>query len=623
MGKFKIISRRRFFFFVGLLTLAIVLANEFYLSEMPAQADSKATITVSSSQWGQSTYYIGAGDGFVPDQKAAFAEIKDLGLNTMRVSGQASNWEPVDDSPVYGQPSIDQLKADPNSINWSVWDKHLASNWIGGMGAPEYFSTLKSMSIRSVINFTLDHDGAGTFMANPPITQADKNEWWKYVFALAYWLNVRNDYQVNDYEVFNEPDAGSRFWHGTESQFFDFMRLTHDAIDYVYTKYLPGRSYHVLAPTPTWTNNWISDALANAPDSFDSVSYHQYVTGSELSKGATTVHGYLNKSGHSNYRIWITEWGSYDAFKDYGGGPANDSIPFGISIINGLMDISHPGDQYVFGTHYYVLHQWELGSGLVDTNEKPRNVYYALRMATRALKGGKPTYQSVASTSDINALATKDGATIYVLATNSSSSSYTVDTDLSGLVSNANTTLYQYDSNHLDSSTAGPAVSNGHVTLSIPNSGAVLLAVKLDPNAPPPTAPPAAPPVSSTAQKLVGLASKCIGTQNSGDSSGTGLILTECTSNADQKWTLTTQGAWQGINSKCVGTQNSSSSNGTGLILAECNSNADQKWTLTNQGTLQGINNKCVGTQNGKSDNGTAIILWDCNGNPDQKWAFQ
>ncbi len=298
MVKLQIKSRSSRLLFVGILTLVVVLANEFYL---PAQADSKATITVSSSQWGQSTYYIGAGDGFVPDQKASFAEIKDLGLNTMRVSGQASNWEPVDDSPVYGQPSIDQIKADPNSIKWSVWDTHLASNWIGGMSGSEYFKTLKDMGIRSVINFTLDHDGAGTFMTNPPITQADQNEWWKYVFAIAYWLNVRNDYQVNDYEVFNEPDAIPRFWHGTKDQFFDFMRLTHDAIDYVYKKYLPGRTYHVLAPTPTWTNDWISDALAKVPETFDSVSYHQYVTGSELSKGAKTVHGYLNQSGHSNY----------------------------------------------------------------------------------------------------------------------------------------------------------------------------------------------------------------------------------------------------------------------------------------------------------------------------------
>ena len=616
MGDFQIISRSSRWLIVGVLTLALVLANEFYL---PAIADSRATITVSSSEWGKSTYYIGAGDGFVSDQKASFAEIKDLGLNTMRVTGQASKWEPVDDSPEYGKPSIDQIKADPNSIKWSVWDKHLSSNWIGGMSGPEYFKTLKDMGIRSVINFTLDHDGAGTFMANPPITQADKNEWWKYVFALAYWLNVRNDYQVNDYEVFNEPDAIPRFWHGTKEQFFDFMRLTHDAIDYVYTKYLPGRSYHVLAPTPTWTNDWISDALAKVSDTFDSVSYHQYVTGSELAVGAKTVHGYLNQSGHSNYPIWITEWGSYDAFKDYGGGPANDSIPFGISIINGLMDISHPGDQYVYGTHYYVLHQWEPGSGLVDTNEKPRKVYYALRLAVRALLGGKPTYQSVASNSDINAITTKNGSTLYVLATNTSTNSYTVDTDLSGLVSNANTTLYQYDSNHLDSSTAGPSVVNGHVTLSIPNSGAVLLEVKLAPNAPSPTA----PPVSSAAQKLVGLASKCIGTQNSSSNSGTGLILTQCNSNLDQKWTLTTQGALQGINNKCAGRQNGSSNSGTGLILTECNSNPDQKWTLTTQGALQGINNKCVGTKNGNSDNGTGIILWECNGNPDQKWVLQ
>jgi len=106
------------------------------------------------------------------------------------------------------------------------------------------------------------------------------------------------------------------------------------------------------------------------------------------------------------------------------------------------MDISHPGDEYVYGTHYYVLHQWEPGSGLVDTNEKPRNVYYALRLAVRALKGGKPTFQTVASTSDINAITTKDGSTVYVLATNNSNNSYSVDTDLSGFVSTANTTLY-------------------------------------------------------------------------------------------------------------------------------------------------------------------------------------
>jgi hypothetical protein len=72
------------------------------------------TITVSGTPWGVSTCYIGATEGNV---RFNVADMQDAGINTYRIYGGMSRWERQDDDGVYGSPTIDQIKANPNLVN--------------------------------------------------------------------------------------------------------------------------------------------------------------------------------------------------------------------------------------------------------------------------------------------------------------------------------------------------------------------------------------------------------------------------------------------------------------------------------------------------------------------------
>src|SRR4051812_38814759 len=81
-------------------------------------------VVASGTQWGNSTQWIGAGEG---NARFNIADITDLGINTFRIYGGMSRWEPTDDDGVYGSPSIAQIQANPNAVNWAYWDQKIKS----------------------------------------------------------------------------------------------------------------------------------------------------------------------------------------------------------------------------------------------------------------------------------------------------------------------------------------------------------------------------------------------------------------------------------------------------------------------------------------------------------------
>jgi hypothetical protein len=118
---------------------------------------------------------------------------------------------------------------------------------------------LKAAGIRPVLTIrNRDNNGNPPWSPNPPVTAADWNEWWEHVFATVYWLNVRNDYRVDDFEVHNEPNNRGQGWGGTEADYFELVRYTRDAIDSVFSTYLAGRAYHVYAPVTSGGSSWHS-----------------------------------------------------------------------------------------------------------------------------------------------------------------------------------------------------------------------------------------------------------------------------------------------------------------------------------------------------------------------------
>jgi hypothetical protein len=153
-------------------------------------------------------------------------------------------------------------------------------------------------------------------------------------------------------------------------------------------------------------------------------------------------------------------------------------------VINNLIRGARPGIDHIDGSHLFTFYDWDgfhggfqNFQGLVDRNGARQASFYAFRLANRALNGCKATYQSTASNGNLLAITTKDAAgQVYLLVTNSARKiAYTVDANLSALLTSGTGTMWQFDSAHLDVATGSPVLTNGHVTFTIPGTTAVLI----------------------------------------------------------------------------------------------------------------------------------------------------
>jgi hypothetical protein len=282
---------------------------------MPGQAPS-ATITVSGTPWGVSTCSIGATEGNV---RFDIRDLQDAGLTTYRIYGGMSRWEWQDDGGGYGAPTIAQIQANPNVVNWAWWDAAMTNPpngsdyWWSGEdqawqgNARTIFRALKDAGIRPVLTLrNVDNFGnpAWAQQLNPPTSLADWNEWWEHVFATVYWLNVRNDYDVNDFEVHNEPNSARQGWGGTIEDYYDFLQYTYGAISHVYQRYLPGRTFHVYAPV-TGGSSWPPGVMQHAGEWFDAVDVHNY--SSDITGYTTQVRGWMAQHGKADAELWLSE----------------------------------------------------------------------------------------------------------------------------------------------------------------------------------------------------------------------------------------------------------------------------------------------------------------------------
>lgn len=475
---------------VGRLIAVVAVAaacTSAALATRTASAAGTQTISVSGTQWGVSSCYIGATEGNV---RFNIQDLIDAGINTYRVYGGMSRWEAQDDDGVYGSPTIAQIKADPNVINWSWWDTIMTSPpngtdywWSGNPGsvwagnATTIFSQLQSAGIRVVLTLrNVDNNGnpAWASQLNPPVDQNGWNEWWEHVFATVYWLDVRNHYNVTDFEVHNEPDNSGQGWGGTEAQYFQLVQQTKDAINYVFTTYLPGETYHIYAPVTTGGSSWPNDALQQVGSDFDSVDVHDY--NSDVRSYVEQVHGWMNADGYGSDPLWLSEWATYR------GGYTSASKGVGL-VLKNLIYMSYPGNDHVYGSHLFTFYDWSGFSGgfqnfegLVGADGTRTSSFYALQMATRALIGCRPTYQSTTSNSNLIAITTKDTAGHYYLLVinTSANTSYTVNADLSKLITTGTGTEWQYDSSHNDTVVGSPSLNAGHVTFTIPGTAGML-----------------------------------------------------------------------------------------------------------------------------------------------------
>jgi hypothetical protein len=291
----------------------------------------------------------------------------------------------------------------------------------------------------------------------------------------VYWLNVRNDYRVDDFEIHNEPDNAGQGWRGTRAEYEAFARLTAEAVRYVYRTYLPGRTPAIYAPVTVEGSDWPASMMRNVPEAFDSVDVHNYSWYAQ--DYVSQVRAWMNANGFAGAPLWLSEWGADE--------PWYTAPRTGVGLIgSNLIRLSSPGS-YVDGSHLFPFYDWggtpdvprTQFQGLINREGERRTSFYGLRIATRALQGCRPTYQSTTSEANLTAITTKDGSgAVYLLVTNASeTTSYVATVDLSALKTTGKGKEWRYDATHPDVLVGTPVLTDGHVTVLLPATSTVLL----------------------------------------------------------------------------------------------------------------------------------------------------
>jgi hypothetical protein len=444
-----------------------------------------STINVYDTTIGTSSHYLGACEGNV---NFDLADLTDLGINTYRIYGGMSRWETEDDDGVYGLPTIAQIKQNPNLIPWEKWDAVMTRPETGSdyafSGPPKelwqgsaatIFETLKRGNIRPVLTIRNTDPGWNPDWAlqlNPPRTEADWNEWWEYVFATVYWLNVRNDYRVDDFEIHNEPDNRSQGWGGNQQDYFELVRVGADAIAHVYSTYLPGRSFHIHAPKTVGGSRWPGDTLATIPSYFDTINVHTYDW--DISGYVQQIRNWMRGTIHEKSPLWLGEWGTYtEGYNDLG---------FSLNLIKNTIRMSQPGDTYVYGSHLFSLYDWgrnEDFQGLISAQGDRRLSYYAFRMAIRALQGGRNVLLTTNSHPDLMAMATQDNqGRIFLLMVNSSSADHPINASMPTATTQQKATIWQFSQTNLDEIIQETYTQAGSIYFTVPAYTSQLIALE-------------------------------------------------------------------------------------------------------------------------------------------------
>ena len=470
---------------IPILMLGVLLVFVWGKMGLAANATLNAiTITVDTVSLGKSTQYIGACEGNVNFEEA---DLADLGINTYRIYGGMSRWEAEDDDGRYGWPTIAQIKRNPDIIAWEQWDAVMtqpprdtdyafsgtpATLWQGS--AETLFRTLQQGQIRPVLTIrSTDPDRNPDWAAplNPPLTEDDWNEWWEHVFATVYWLNVRNHYQVDDFEIANEPDNRQQGWDGSQDDYFMLLQVAYDAIAHIYATYLPDRNFYLHAPTTTGGSSWPRATLETVPTYFNTVNVHDYSW--NVTDYVRQVRSWMQDTIHAQSPLWLGEWGNYTGLYD--------DLTFSLNLIKNMIRMSQPGKTYVYGSHLFSLYDWGLGDGfegLINAQGDRRLSYYAFRMGIRALQGGRSVLNTTSTTPDITVMATQDwDGTLSVLFVNDRLEDRQISLDVSSILKRSSGTVWELSAVAQDQAVANLSLEDGAVRLELPRRTSRLIAL--------------------------------------------------------------------------------------------------------------------------------------------------
>ncbi|MBB6474372.1 PQQ-dependent sugar dehydrogenase [Sphaerisporangium rubeum] len=137
---------------------------------------------------------------------------------------------------------------------------------------------------------------------------------------------------------------------------------------------------------------------------------------------------------------------------------------------------------------------------------------------------------------------------------------------------------------------------------------------------PTPTPTPTVTPTPGGTSQLRGVASnRCLDVNGASQNNGAAVIIWDCNSGNNQKWTSTAATELRVYGNKCLDVNGAGTADGTAVIIWDCNGQNNQKWRLNSDGSITAVGaNKCLDV--GATANGTTARIWTCNGGNGQKW---
>jgi len=452
------------------LGLVIVLGSAG--NAAPPSNGGTVSITVGAGQIGVTQANTGANEG-----AGGFNinDITDVGFKNYRIYGGTGRYEPTDDGGAYGLPTIAEVKANPNIIDWATWDQQFNRPdgyfWSGypsaDVSTATILTSLKTAGVEPVIVLRpRDNNNIAPWIAPCITTTADQNEWWEHVFAMVYQTNVRNDYRVDRWEIGNEPNQRGQGWldNGcTMDQYWAFARLTTDAIKYVYATYLPGRAPIIHAPgisgAPSRTT-WATASVDNIDDLTDVFDYHWYSSNQDdIAAGYSDILRSHDTDGVVE-PMWLSEWGTYNS--------TYNTVGAAIGYMKELYLQNLP-TSYVAGSDVFSMYTWGAAEGLVADNGAKSETYYAFKTFLLGTQGGKPQYAVDGnSNSSLSVLASSDASGFFLTFLNTGSSAVAVTADVSAHRSSGVGTVTEYSSANKAVVIGDAVVSSGKLNVTVP-----------------------------------------------------------------------------------------------------------------------------------------------------------
>jgi hypothetical protein len=123
---------------------------------------------------------------------------------------------------------------------------------------------------------------------------------------------------------------------------------------------------------------------------------------------------------------------------------------------------------------------------------------------------------------------------------------------------------------------------------------------------------------------VVGAASgRCVDVNQASTANGASVVLWDCNSQTNQRWTRTSSNTFTVYGSKCLDAYDNGTANGTTVVIWDCNGQTNQQWRVNADGTIVGVQSgRCLDAYENGTANGTRLVLWDCNGQANQRWSL-